>query len=92
MKLRYRWQWLWAVTALTWGVVVYLKTDWPSFPQVDVPFDSIGPVLEARAAQTRRVVIDRVSFWLITSAALYVVGHGFAWSRRAASTDITRLK
>lgn len=90
MKLLARWQWIWAVAALVWGVIVYAQTDWPHRPP------SQGPALHAFHAEwdarTRRVLIDRLGIWLITSAALYAVGHGIAWSRRGYSNDITRLK
>jgi hypothetical protein len=86
------WKRLWVVAVLVWGVIVYVQTEWPRFPAVYIPVDSLGPVMAAEAAQTRRVLINRIGYWLLTSAALYAIGHGIAWSRRGMSADVNHLK
>ena len=93
MKLLARWQWIWAFAALVWGVIVYAQTDCPNRPLIDLPQGAAPSASHTEwDARTRRVLIDRLGIWLITSAALYAVGHGIAWSSREYSSDITRLK
>jgi hypothetical protein len=88
-----RWQLLWLIAVLIWGVIVYAQTEWPQRPRPLMPLGE--PLYSFHAewdARTRRVMIDRFAYWLITSAALYAVGHGIAWSRRGVSADINHLK
>jgi hypothetical protein len=92
MKRFSQWQRLWVVAVLVWGAVVYAQTDWPQRPAVHITHDQLPAVMATEAAQTRRVFINRVGYWLITSAALYAVAHGIAWSRRGFSADLTHLK
>jgi hypothetical protein len=88
----HRWERLWVVAVLVWGVIFYAQTDWPQFPAVYITFDKLPAVMAAEAAQTRRVLFNRFGYWLLTSAGLYALGHGFAWSRRGFSSDINHLR
>jgi hypothetical protein len=87
------WQCLWLVAVLVWGVIVYAQTDWPHRPLINMP---VGEALYAFHAEwdarTRRVILNRAGYWLITSAGLYAIGHGIAWSWRGVSSDINHLR
>lgn len=87
-----RWQRLWVLVVLVWGVFIYAQTEFPQRPLVNIPHDSLPAVMAAEAAQEWRILINRFGYWLLTSAGLYVVGHGIAWSRRGLSSDINHLR
>ena len=81
------WQRLWLVAVLVRGVIVYVQTEWPHRPHITMPISEELYAFHAEwDARTRRVIIERLGYWLITSAGLYAFGHGIAWSRRGFSS------